>query len=342
MARGLGNQALLGAFYSRMGNCEFSFGNFNEAIKTLTKAAELCEAAGNAEDAGHAYAWLEWSHVHRGDFDRVLALKEDVLRTMEQRFNIRWYAYGLSAASRACSYLGRWDEAAEEGQKVLSVAEEFSDNSMISLAAYNLSMLYTSKGDLTRAIEYGELAVQKAPTPAMKGWGQIFLGWALCRAGEQNEGIQLLAATLTTFRAGHFIPGVLPSICALGEGYWLAGEDDNAMKRLKEGLEIAERCAERSYYIGWVQRLLGEIALKTNPTQAVPHFKKSITVLQEIKAENELALAYAGYGRLHKQQGQIAQAREYLMKALEIFERLGTLIEPDKVRKELAKLPKEG
>ena len=29
----------------------------------------------------------------------------------------------------------------------------------------------------------------------------------------------------------------------------------------------------------------------------------------------------------------------YLTKALEIFERLGTLLEPDKVRKELAELP---
>ena len=69
--------------------------------------------------------------------------------------------------------------------------------------------------------------------------------------------------------------------------------------------------------------------------QAAPHFEKSITVLREIKAENELALAYSGFGRLHKQQGNIEQAREYLEKALEIFERLGTLIEPDKVRKEL-------
>jgi tetratricopeptide (TPR) repeat protein len=87
---------------------------------------------------------------------------------------------------------------------------------------------------------------------------------------------------------------------------------------------------------------LGEIALKTNPSQAASHFEKSIAVLREIKAENELALAYADYGRLHKQQGQIGQAREYLTKALEIFERLGTLIEPDKVTEELAKLPKEG
>jgi len=64
-------------------------------------------------------------------------------------------------------------------------------------------------------------------------------------------------------------------------------------------------------------------------------------VLREINAENELAVACGGYGRLHKQQGQMAQAREYLTKALEIFERLGTLIEPDKIREELAELPEE-
>jgi flagellin-specific chaperone FliS len=50
-------------------------------------------------------------------------------------------------------------------------------------------------------------------------------------------------------------------------------------------------------------------------------------------------LAYAGYGRLQKQQGQFAHAREYLTKALQIFERLDTLIEPDKVWEILAELP---
>ena len=44
-------------------------------------------------------------------------------------------------------------------------------------------------------------------------------------------------------------------------------------------------------------------------------------------------------GRYHKKQGNTEQARDYLTKALEIFERLGTLIEPDKVREELAELP---
>ncbi len=132
-----------------------------------------------------------------------------------------------------------------------------------------------------------------------------------------------------------------PLRCYLGEGYWLAGEEEKARQTLEELLEIVGRCGAR-YYLGWAERLLGEVALKTNPTQAAPHFEKSIAVLREIKAENELALAYAGYGRLHKQQGKTAQAREYLIKALEIFERLGTLIEPDKVREALAELPDEG
>jgi tetratricopeptide (TPR) repeat protein len=127
-------------------------------------------------------------------------------------------------------------------------------------------------------------------------------------------------------------------ICYLGEGYWLAGEDDKARQTLEKGLEIMERCGAR-YYAGFAQRLLGEIDLKTNPTQAAHHFERSIAVLQEIKAENELALAYKGYGCLHRQQNQIVQAKEYITRALKIFERLGTLLEPGKVREILTELP---
>ena len=133
--------------------------------------------------------------------------------------------------------------------------------------------------------------------------------------------------------------GITPSLSLFNR--LTAAPDDKARQMLEEGLEIADQCGA-GYYAGFGQRLLGESALKANPAQAAAHFEKSIPVLQEIKAENELALAYADYGRFHKKQGQVAQAREYLTKALEIFERLGTLVEPDKVREELAELPEEG
>jgi predicted amidophosphoribosyltransferase len=59
---------------------------------------------------------------------------------------------------------------------------------------------------------------------------------------------------------------------------------------------------------------------------------------RECAARLVLTCPKCGAEVLHKQQGNTEQARECLTKALEIFERLGTLIEPDKVREELADL----
>ena len=260
---------------------------------------------------------------------------------MEQRFHLRWYAWAFMAASLACAWLGRWVDAVQEGHQALRVGEEFSDHSEISHAAWTLSMAYTAKGDLVRGVEYGELAVQKAPTPADTVWAQGFLAWAWCRAGEPRRGVEVLSQAVSIQRAARFIWSEVYALF-LGEGYWLAGEYDRAKQTLEELLDTAERCGMK-FVIGSAHRLLGEIALTTNPTQAeaplaAPHFETSIAVLRAINAENELALAYAGYGRLYQQQGNISQAREYLTRALEIFERLGTLLEPDKVRQALAEL----
>ena len=103
-------------------------------------------------------------------------------------------------------------------------------------------------------------------------------------------------------------------------------------------LGLAERCGGRPW-LGGSHRILGEVALRTDPAQAAPHFERAISIFREIKAENDLALAYSGMGRLYKLRGEYAEARSYLTDALEIFERLGTLIEPVKVRKELGELP---
>ena len=163
----------------------------------------------------------------------------------------------------------------------------------------------------------------------------------MCRAGEANAGIELLIAALAIVRTSRHVPTEIITSCILGEGYWLAGEDDKARQTLDRASDIANLCGAR-YYFGWTQRLLGEISLKLNSNKGMSHFTKSIAVLEKIKAENELALAYTGYGRLLMQKGQMAKACEYLSKSLEIFERLGTLIEPEKLREILADLPEAG
>jgi tetratricopeptide (TPR) repeat protein len=338
VAVGLENQDITGKFYARLGHCELYTGRIDETIQASTKAIALFEATGNFENAVYAYANLVLSYWFLGDYSLALNHGEKVIRMLDSAYDPFRYVWTISEISLIYSCIGRWDRAVEYGQKALSIAEEYSNNSLISFSAWAISVVYSRKGDLARAVEHGNLSFEKAPTPNDRILSQGFLGWALCRAGELSKGIDLLNQALQMYQVAPFVPSEIMVRTYLGEGYWLAEEFEKSQQMLEEVLKIAELSKMR-YYIGWAHRILGEIALKTNPAQSTPHFEESIATLQEIKAENELALAFAGYGRLYEQKGQIAKAREYLTKALEIFERLGTLIEPEKIREILAELP---
>ena len=337
MATALGDRRLLGAFHARLAWSEWSFGDFERAAQTAAVAVQQCGEAGNHDDAAQAYVHWQWSHLCTGDYEGVLRLETEILRTLEDHFNLRWYLFAVTAASLAYSWLGRWDEAVAEAEKAFRMGSEFADNSVIAFAAFTLSHAYTAKGDLPQALSYGELAVDKAPTPADKVWSQSFLCWALCRAGQPQRGVDFLVQSVAMQRGARFI---WSEVCALwlGEGYWRLGEHDKARQTLEELESTAQRCGMQ-FLVGSARRLLGELNLLDNPVEAAACFETSITTLGRIKAENELALAYAGYGRLHARQGDTARARDCLTRALAIFERLGTLGEPDRVLQEMAALP---
>jgi tetratricopeptide (TPR) repeat protein len=226
----------------------------------------------------------------------------------------------------------------EQGHEALKLAKKIEDNYMISLACSYLSGIYNIKGHLDEAVKYGEMAIEIAPTPVNKLGAQMILGWAISRSGEPKRGIEMLEEVVPIHHlGGHVIFEVYGGIM-LGEAYWLAEDDEKANQTLERYLELSINCGMK-YCLGWIYRLLGEVALRSHIDQAGNHFRESIKVLNEINAKNELALAYAGYGRYYEAIGHISQGREYLTEALKIFERLGTLIEPEKIKKELAVLP---
>ena len=112
---------------------------------------------------------------------------------------------------------------------------------------------------------------------------------------------------------------------------------------LEDLVEWADRCGAR-FAGASARRLLADLAMRTNPEQqqeplAASLFERSIDVLREIGAENELGLSLAGYGCLQRALGNVVKARELLTQAYEIFERLGTRHEPTKVAQQLSALP---
>ncbi len=338
VAAGLENEGVCAAFYSRLGWFQATLGDFDQAVETLTKADRLRERAAYVEDAGFLFL-TEYICVMKSDYDRAFALYEDLLRAMEEYFHLRCYVRGLVAASQACAHLGRWDEAVEIGERALRRAHDFSDVSMVTNAEYALSAVYTFKREPDKAVRYAEQALNRAPTPGDRAMAQQFLGWAWIHGGQPGKGIELITGILPIFRATRFVMFELWCVLFLADGYWKAGEYEKGRKTAAELLEVAQSCGAR-YCRGHAHFLLAEMSLDANQEQAAAQFERSISVFQEIKAENALAMACAGFGRLHKRQGNLPGAREHLTRALQIFERLGTPIEPDKARKELAELPR--
>jgi tetratricopeptide (TPR) repeat protein len=224
-------------------------------------------------------------------------------------------------------------------RRELRIAEEFADRSMTSFGLWVMARLYILQGDSRRALEAAERSVHMAPTTADRTWAESTLGMAHTRANNAEEAVGILARQLPVYRAAHFIPSE-QATAYLGEAYWRAGDYEKGRAVLEELLLIVEPLGMR-LVAAHAHRILGEIAAKTDPARAASYFDRSIASLLQIKAEPELARAYAGYGRFHERQGRIAAARDYLTRGLEIFERLGILGEPEKVRRELAELPTE-
>jgi tetratricopeptide (TPR) repeat protein len=185
-----------------------------------------------------------------------------------------------------------------------------------------LCMAYTAQGQIDRAVEYGELARQKAPTPAEALWATINLAPAWSRAGRPEEAAETLAALAPVCEASQFLYLRLWNEMNLGEAYWRAGRLDEARQRLQAAADVAEQRGF-PFIHGRARRLLGEV------TRAGTLFKQSMAVLSEIGAENELALAWAGYGRLCHDRGDTDEAHRYLVQAMDTFERLGTVIDPE-------------
>ena len=294
VAAGLGDPSLLGAYHGSMAWCEWGLGRFQQAIDTATRAAELCEAAENAEGAAHAYMVLAVELLHHwrvraGPGPRVSRRARAGSAGSNFSFvhvfvelRCRWPARGLADSQRA----------AEFAEKMLRIAEEFADRSMTSFALWVMASRYFFQEDSRRAFEAAERSVDVAPTPADRSWAEATLATGplprgQCRAGRGDP---------RTAPAG--VPGgPLHSERRLhpylGEAYWRAGEYDKGRAVLEELLAIIEPCGMRAA-AAVAHRILGEIAAKTDPARAARYFDRSIAVLSEIKAEPELALGLRG------------------------------------------------
>jgi tetratricopeptide (TPR) repeat protein len=337
MAIDLNDKELLARFYSELSASELSLGHLDLALQTGTKAVDLSISVGHPEYATNALLSMAWAYVWSGEYEKLHNLKDHILNLLNRQFNLKLYVYTFCAAALSFISTGQWAKAILMGNKALKIAEEFSDNSLISHAHMHIAHAYLIRGDMIQALENCKVSLDRAPTPFDELLGQIFQAFILCRSGEAQKGIKVIEATFPVIKAINFPPSTIDAYTLLGEAYLIDAEYEKASQILNEVITLAEKF-NMKLYLGKGHYFLGEIAMKIDLSSASAHFQECVEIFKNLKAEYYLAKSLFGYGRFFKMNGDIDQAHTYLSKALEIYERLEIQDEPDNVRKELAML----
>ena len=325
-----GDRRTLGAFHARVGWCQWANGDFADGIETLNRAAEHCRAAGNDDDLGFALMTRAWCELARGEFTATLSTCAEAYRALEKKFDLQAYLRTRAAATVANSCLGRWNDAIAEGARAVQIGEQYGDVGATSFAAMVATWPHAFKGDLERAMEMADLALRKAGSPADELFARGSRALVQTRIGQPGEAIAALAPAVAVIRAMRF-PECERFSLYYCEALWRAGELTQAREAIRACLEVVEPCGMR-YFAAVAKRLMGEVEMAVGGEHlpsAADHFQASIAAFEAMGAENELALAWAGYGRLKAKLGDLDAAHTYATRALHVFQRLGTNVTQD-------------
>jgi class 3 adenylate cyclase/tetratricopeptide (TPR) repeat protein len=310
----LGDNSVLGVFYSRVGWCQWAIGEFGSGIETLRRAAELSSTSLGGGDTALAQMTREWCHLDRGEFNDALSAAAAAREALERRFDLQVWTRYYGGLILTNAYLGRWRDAIEAQERAVALGEKYSDPTMMSYGAWLSVPAYLAYGDAARARRVAEYAVRKATNPADDLFAHAGLALVLARTEGPDRAVERLTQAVGVLRSLRFAAGEFFALC-LGELLLRAGRLEQAKETVLGCIAVIAPCGMR-YYLAWAERVLGEVALSEGAFgPAEKHFECAIREHRAMGAQPELALALAGHARLKKRTGRHAEARDLFDRA---------------------------
>jgi predicted ATPase len=148
--------------------------------------------------------------------------------------------------------------------------------------------------------------------PHWRTQGEIYRGWVKVKDGDVAEGISLLRSGSAAYRASGvelFVPHYLALLASACE---IAGQIEEALIFMDEGLKITEKTGEH-----WLQaelhRQKGQLLLRQRDHDAAEQlYCKALSIAEEQGAKLWELRAAASLARLRRDQGRHAEARDLL------------------------------
>jgi tetratricopeptide (TPR) repeat protein len=333
----LGDKNRLSEYYFKMGFYYSVMGELADSNKYLTNSIKLAQVTKNERIIGLASLRLAVSYWYKGERRKGFPHAEKAVEIMKNLGDSYWLARSFRVLGLFYWMVGEWDKSIEWMEKSLEISKEVSDVNLLSLAYWSISIPHLDKGEWDVAVDYCKKSLDTSPVPLHSVFGTGFLGYAYYKKGEFENSIEHLARAIQQskdFGLGHQLAQYS---LYLAETYLSTDNKNKALEIVNNILGIIRDSGYR-YWEGVHHRIVGELCDKTEFREAKKHIEESIKILKKIGAKNELAKSYLSLGHLYKEKGKKDKAKKYASQALNIFEKLGTLHEPEKARELLRDL----
>jgi predicted ATPase/class 3 adenylate cyclase len=327
LAEALGDELRLAQILYWLGRLHYVVGDFQTAIAYAEQSLAIADRLHDDALAAPPVNLMGRVYFLLSDYVQASQMLARSVEQMHQLGNTAEEATAAAFAGVAFGSVGEFERALAYADRGLRLAQELQ-NPFAEAAAYSYrGVIYDQRGSWAQAImdcEEGRRVAQRVGDRFRVYILHLLEGWAHTRAGDPGRGRALLEEGLAlAAQLGTKL------WLALGKAYLAAcrlahGEREVVPALCYEAIRIAEETHDRSAN-AIAHRTLAVALSVLEPAdlrQATQAVMEAIRLQQEIGARPELARSYVCYARLLQEQGEETRAREYLARAIGMFQQM--------------------
>lgn len=317
------------------GFISYSRGNFLEARESCLRALELVQATNALDVLCSVYKNLGNIGLRMGRFDEAMSYYAQGVELAERIGDKLLMSQLYNNMSAAYKLQARTDAAIEAILKSIELKEAmgYADGLVRSYAS--LGSLMRQRSDMETARAYYERALSIAEeigSPQGIAEAETFIGAFLWYLREYDDAIRHYERGLQISRSIGDRQNEVSALLNISDAYISKNDLESADQFAREAEALAQAIGLKQAIVK-AQVNLGTIYWKQRRyEEALTAFGHALNTSAEIRDVSGQAEIYRNMGDISLERGEEESAREYLTKAVEIYERLGSSKQAEAIR----------
>ncbi|MFK7810804.1 MAG: tetratricopeptide repeat protein [Saprospiraceae bacterium] len=290
----------IGQSHSNIGLTQEKLGNYDEAMASYEKAMVLFQTLEDSNTVMLIKGNIANLDFKKGDYDAALLVYKEVLEWAVQNKSQKSIALYYGNIGRVFSKKGNYPASLNCYYKALPIMDSLDNRS-------GMLNLYNNIGLLFSNLEMDEFAIENF-----------------------EKGLMLYDSMGNKFHVGAIHNN-------LSKLYIRKKDFDKAYIHIQKALSIYDTIGLKTK--GNLLQHLAAIYIERMKTDsAVILLDEAVTISLKLKQEDVLASAYASFGQLYFKQKDLVKAKDYLLKAETIYDKLGEVKGLSSTAETLAKI----